>query len=226
VRVFDAGAARWRESACWPPPRVAPRRLHLRGDGRAQGADGDGRLEVEPPGSFEPPDRFVYDPADATPSGAPGPRRDGSGSRARRGDVLCYATAPLEAPLLLAGSVRAELHVASDAPATDFCARLVAVDPAAGEAPICEGAARVALPAPQSDSTPRRVVVECGAACWRVGAGSRLRLEIASASHPRFDRATNTLEEPARAADAGAPARQTLFHDAAHPSCLVVEAEP
>lgn len=223
VSCFDAGAARWRESPSWPPPRVATRRLHLRGDGRAQGADGDGRLDAEPPGALEPPDRFVYDPADATPSDAPGRPRGAASSRALRGDVLCYASAPLEAPLLLAGAVRAELHVESDAPATDFCARLVAVDAAGGEAEICEGIARVGWPAADAASV-RRVVVECGAAYFRVGEGGRLRLEIASASHPRFDRAPNTQDAPARAAaDAGMLARQTLFHDAARASCLMVE---
>jgi predicted acyl esterase len=214
VRVFDGGAQRWRESATWPPAGVAQCRLHLRGGGRAQGEGGDGRLDGEPPGAFEPPDRFVYDPADATPS---------SLSRAARGDVLCYATPPLTAPLALAGSVRAELHVESDAPATDFCARLVAADAAGEETLLCEGIARTSAAAAEGGAGPRRVLVECGSACWRIGAGGSLRLEIASASHPRFDRTSNTREEPARAADAGALARQTLYHDAAHPSCVVIE---
>jgi putative CocE/NonD family hydrolase len=217
VRVFDGGAQRWRESASWPPAGVVTRRLHLRGDGRAQGTDGDGRLESEPTGAFEPADRFVYDPADATPSDA---------SSADRGDVLCYATPPLAAPLSLAGAVRAELHVASDAPATDFCARLVAVDAAGREAPLCEGIARASGPAADVEAA-RRVVVECGSACWRIAPGGQLRLEIASASHPRFDRASNTAGEPSGAdADGGALARQTLFHDAAHASCVVFESEP
>ena len=215
VRVFDEGAARWRESADWPPARGSARTLHLRGDGSAQGSDGDGRLELEPPGAFEPPDRFVYDPADATPS---------DDSRARRGDVLCYASAPLPSPLSVAGALRAELHVASDAPATDFCARVVAVAADGSESQLGEGIARVALPPGSGAEGPRRVDVDCGSACWRLAAGSRLRLEIASASHPCFDRHPDTLEEPVRAdADAGVPARQTLFHDAAHPSALVVE---
>ena len=214
VRVFDGGAQRWRESVSWPPAGVTLRRLFLRGDGHAQSAEGDGRLESESAGAFEPPDRFVYDPADATPSDA---------SRAERGDVLCYDTPPLASPLALAGAVRAELCVASDAPATDFCARLVAVGAAGGEAVLCEGIARASGSAADGDA-PRRVVVECGSACWRIGPGGRLRLEIASASHPRFDRASNTPREPACAeADGGALARQTLFHDAAHPSCVVIE---
>jgi putative CocE/NonD family hydrolase len=215
VRVFDAGAARWRESAGWPPARATVRALHLRGDGAAQGADGDGRLELDPPGAFEPPDRFVYDPADPTPS---------DDSRARRGDVLCYASAPLEAPLQIAGSLRAELHVASDAPATDFCARVVVVDANGSESLLGEGITRLRGSARSSHGAARRVSIDCDSACWRLAAGSRLRLEIASASHPCFDRHPDTEEEPVRAdADAGAPARQTLFHDAAHPSALVLE---
>jgi putative CocE/NonD family hydrolase len=214
VRVFDGGAQRWRESASWPLPGVVTRQLFLRGDGAAQGADGEGRLESEAPGASEPPDRFVYDPADATTSDT---------SRAARGDVLCFATPPLTSPLALAGALRAELQVASDAPATDFCARFVAVDAAGGEAVLCEGIARVSGSGADAGA-PRRVVVACGSACWRIGPGGRLRLEVASASHPRFDRASNTEGEPASAeADGCAVARQTLFHDAARASCVVVE---
>ncbi len=217
VRVFEQGSQRWCEAASWPPSGAAAHRLFLRGDGDARSAAGDGRLDAEAPGAFEPQDAFVYDPADATPSDEP---------RALRGDVLCYASEPLAAPLVLAGCVRAELQVASDAPVTDFCARLVEIDSAAGARPICEGVARVAWDAAAASAAPRSVVVECGAVRWRVGAGSRLRLEIASASHPHFDRAPNTGEDPARAgADSGVPARLTLFHDAARPSSLVLEIE-
>jgi putative CocE/NonD family hydrolase len=215
VRVFEVRAGRWRESATWPLPGATSHRLYLRGEGLAQGAEGDGRLDAAPPGAAEPCDVFVYDPADATPS-AP--------SRALRGDVLCYASAALAAPLALCGSVRAELHVASDAPVTDFSATLVEVDAAGFERPICDGIARVEREAGLASGAAQRVVVDCDAACWRVAAGSLLRLDIASASHPRFDRAPNTREEPARAgADAGVPARQTVFHDAARASCLILE---
>ncbi|HEX5064817.1 MAG TPA: CocE/NonD family hydrolase [Myxococcota bacterium] len=214
VRVFDGGAQRWREGAPWPPAGTVVRRLHLRGDGRAQGVDGDGRLESEAPGAFEPSDRFAYDPADATPS---------DDSRAERGDVLCFETPPLAAALALAGAVHAELYVASDAPVTDFCARLVAVDAEGRETALCEGIARGDAQAVEAGAW--RVVVACGSACWRIAAGGRLRLEIASASHPRFDRGPNTSAAPADAgADGNALARQTLFHDAAHASCLEFEA--
>lgn len=217
VRIFDPGSRRWREAALWPPVGATTHRLFLRGDGDARSAAGDGRLDAEPPGAFEPQDAYVYDPADATPADA---------TRAERSDVLCYASEPLAASLALSGAVRAELHVASDALATDFCARLLEIDERGEERPICEGALRVAPDAAAAAAGPRRAVVECGAACWRVAAGSRLRLEISSASHPRFDRAPNTGEDPARAgADSGVPARQTLFHDAAHPSSLVLEIE-
>lgn len=215
VRVFDQGARHWREAASWPPAGATTHRLFLRGEGDARSAAGDGRLDAEAPGASEPRDAWVYDPADATPSDA---------TRTARGDVLCYVSEPLEAPLLLAGTVRVELHVASDAPVTDFCAHLVEVSGSGAERPIGEGVLRVAVGSTAGDAGPHRVVVECGAVCWRVAAGNRLRLEIASASHPHFERVPNTGVDPARAgADAGVPARQTLFHDAAHPSSLLLE---
>jgi uncharacterized protein len=87
-----------------------------------------------------------------------------------------------------------------------------------------EGIARVSFAPGSGAGAPRRVDVDCGSACFRLAAGSRLRLEIASASHPCFDRHPDTIGEPVRVdADAGVPARQTLFHDAAHPSALIIE---
>jgi hypothetical protein len=218
VRVFDPGARRWREAACWPPAGVVPKRLFLRGGGGAQGDAGDGRLDAEAPGAFEPEDRFVYDPADATPSDA---------GRAVRGDVLCYASEPLAASLELAGRVRAELHVASDAPSADFCARLVEQDAEGEERPLCEGILRLEVDAAAPASSPRRISVECGSVCWRLAPGSRLRLEISSASHPHFDRNPGTGEDPAAAGpDAGAVVAQRVFHDAAHASSLLLEVLP
>ena len=108
-------------------------------------------------------------------------------------------------------------YVASDAPATDFCARLVAVD-AAGRADRSATASRALARDRHAADAARRVDVDCGIACWQLAAGSRLRLEIASASHPRFDRAPNTGEEPARA-ERGCGRRRRArrcCHDAAH----------
>jgi len=56
-------------------------------------------------------------------------------------------------------------------------------------------------------------------------AGHRLRLHIASASFPRWDRNPNT-GAPMGAETALRPARQTILHDADHPSHVLLPVIP
>jgi|SRR5271166_2205463 len=60
---------------------------------------------------------------------------------------------------------------------------------------------------------PRRVVLP----------DHRIRLEVSSSNFPRFDRNSNTGEEIAsEAAGQYRPAINRIFHDAAHPSRLIL----
>lgn len=56
-------------------------------------------------------------------------------------------------------------------------------------------------------------------------AGHRFAVQVASSSFPRWDRNWNTKESPA-AATAGQPAQQTIWHDAAHASCVWLPVMP
>jgi hypothetical protein len=51
--------------------------------------------------------------------------------------------------------------------------------------------------------------------------GHRLRLEISSSNFPRFDRNLNTGLE-AGVGGKPVPAANTVYHDAAHPSALIL----
>jgi predicted acyl esterase len=55
-------------------------------------------------------------------------------------------------------------------------------------------------------------------------AGHRIRVDIASASFPRWDRNLNTADADDVATMR--PARQTVLHDAAHPSQIVLPILP
>jgi hypothetical protein len=123
--------------------------------------------------------------------------------------------------------VRVVLHAASSAPDTDFTAKLVDVEPGGRAGFVCEGIVRArwraggAEPSWLAGDAPVELPIDLGPAFHRFRAGHRPRLEISSSSFPRFDRNPNTREEPGRA-DAGASevARQTVLHEAAHPSRL------
>jgi len=123
MRLYVPGAKQWCEYPSWPPPHVTPLRLHLRGDGR---------LDFSAPTQDEGAARFLYDPADPTPSihgptKAPGQTRDTSALRLRR-DVVSFATAPLVTDPKMIGRLRVERCVRSDREHTDIYARLRDVD--------------------------------------------------------------------------------------------------
>jgi putative CocE/NonD family hydrolase len=215
VRRYVIGEDRWLDESAWPPPDSRVETLYLRAGGR---------LEREAPGGDEPPDRYVYDPADPVPTFGGtflGPRCGPADQRALadRLDVRCFDTPPLARALELAGPVRARLRVGSDAPATDFTAKLVWL-PADARRPalnLCEGIAR--LHAARAEAQP--VDIDLWHASARIPAGDRLRLEISSSNFPRFDAHPNVAGHPGHATRAQ-PAGQTLHHAKDAPSWLEI----
>ena len=220
VRVFVMGENRWRDMDAWPPAS-APTPLYL----RAAGA-----LAPEPPGA-EPPDTYVYDPADPTPTRgghllmhplfAPG----ASDQRvvAERPDVRSYTGAPLARDLTVMGPVTVRLWAASDAPDTDFVARLIDVYPDGFAHPLADGIvrARRVLGRPLEPGRPHEFAIDLWSVATVFKAGHRVRLDVASASFPRWDRNLNTLADHATLDDAR-PARQTILHDAEHASHVLL----
>jgi predicted acyl esterase len=65
-----------------------------------------------------------------------------------------------------------------------------------------------------------RVPVDCWHAHWRVPAGDRLRLEVASSNAPRFDPHPGTRDPWTAGPDAMRTARQTLYHERDRESVL------
>jgi hypothetical protein len=233
VRAFVQEADIWREFPTWPSPSSEERIFYLRSEGRANGLVGDGELSPEAPAGEETPDCFVYDPED--PVRTVGGFRIGKWGPAdqrpveARADVLCYSTPPLAGDLEVAGPVRLVIFAASSAPDTDFTAKLVDVAPDGRAALRCEGIVRARRQAEgeapiwfEADA-PRRFEIDLWATSCRFRAGHRIRLEVSSSNFPRFDRNPNTRDEPETAgAELFSVARQTVLHDAEHPSQLVL----
>ena len=112
----------------------------------------------------------------------------------------------------------------SEAPATDFTARLLEADRDGGLHWVGEGIARIAA-LDRDDTAP--IEIDLHALARRIQAGSRLRLEIASASFPRFDRHPNRdVDLAGCGTDAARPAQHTIRHDAEHPSRLTLSVGP
>ena len=235
VYIFVMGDNRWRHENEWPLARTHYTRYYLHSDGSANTRSGDGTLSTVPPGA-EPPDRYVYDPADPAPTlrgntlmiphGVADQR-----STEDRGDVLVYTSDPLEHDLELTGPIKVQLFAASSAVDTDFTAKLVDVRPDGYAQNIQDGIirARYRSSARQpSFITPGQVyeyTIDLWATSQVFKAGHRLRVEISSSNFPRFDRNPNTgasLGEDTRLETA----QQTVQHRADYPSHIVLPVIP
>ncbi len=239
VTYFVMGANTWRTSETWPPRGAQTREWYLHSGGHANGAASDGTLTLARPApepAQETADTYVYDPAQPVPTigGATllhslfkaGPR-DQRPIEARA-DVLLYTSEPLVEPLDVTGPVSAVLYVATDAPDTDFVARLVDVYPDGAAMPITDGILRLryreGLPGLTPPSAPpppgevTKIKIDLWATSILLQPGHRLRLHVTSSSFPRWERNLNTGLGPQ--SSELRTARQTILHDAAHPSHL------
>ena len=220
VLLFVTGTNEWREEQEWPLSRAVDTELFLRADGR---------LAHDPPGPAEGTDAFVYDPADPVPTTG-GALLMSSEFRAgpldqykveARPDVLVYSTAPLTEDVEVTGRIRAFIHATTDAPTTDWVARLCDVDTEGVSRNIVDGIVRaVATPGEFVEH-----VVDLWSTCHVFRAGHRIRVHITSSNFPRWERNLNT-GEPSERGTSSQPARQLVAHDAARPSRVVLPVVP
>lgn len=218
VRIYVMGTNEWRELEKWPPPALeTPYYLHP-----------EAGLVPEAPSLDLSFDKYLYDPADPTPAvGGALLDRKGAGAKDNRPletrhDVLYYTSLPLLNPMEVIGHVKLALFVATNLAHTDFFARLCDVDKNGRSMNVCDGLFRVAPGKGflQPDGS-LLIEVDMWATAYGFKRGHRLRLQISSGAHPRWNRNLGT----------GAPlgtgshmkiAKQTVYHDANHPSALIL----
>ena len=230
VRLFVMGLNRWRDEEAWPLARAEETSWFLRSNGR---------LELEGP-SDEAPDTYTYDPSDPAPTiGGPTSlpakmMRSNSGPLdqtrvEQRDDMLVYTSAVLEEPLEATGPISVVLHAATSGRDTDFVAKLSDVWPDGRSLILAEGMLRARF----REGFEHEALVEPGRAYeYRIDlvatsnvfrSGHRIRLAVTSSSFPRFDRNANTGNPVGRdGPDDHQPARQTVFHDTARQSRLLL----
>ncbi len=235
VKVFVMGANQWREEDDWPLARAQSTKYFLHSAKGASSLRGDGNLSAAAPRS-EPADHFVYDPANPAPTiGGPlccdgwhqpaGPR-DQRAVEARD-DVLVYSTPPFAQDTEVTGPVSLELFAQSSAVDTDFEAKLVDVGPDGFAQNLTEGIIRARYrnsqekPELMNPGQIYKFVIDLWSTSDVFMKGHALRLEISSSNFPRFDRNLNTGETQA-AAQRYVSATNTVYHDAEHPSALIL----
>jgi putative CocE/NonD family hydrolase len=236
VTLFVMGIDRWRTEAEWPLPDTQYRPYYLHSTGDANTLHGDGTLSAESPGE-QPPDVYMYNPLRPVPTvggqvilpggNAMGPRDQRAVEL--RDDVLVYSTSVLGRSIEVTGPIELRLFAASSACDTDFTGKLVDVYPDGRAMILTEGILRARYR--NSYTAPEllepNAVYELRLDLWATSnvflPGHRIRLEVSSSNFPRFDRNSNTGGEIAsETADQYHPAINRIFHDAVHPSRLIL----
>jgi putative CocE/NonD family hydrolase len=229
VRIFVMGENVWRHEQEFPLARTRYTSYYLR----------RGCLSTEPPGE-ELPDSYIYNPAAPVPTLggrlcceneqlAPGPFDQRPNES--RPDVLTFSTQPLENRIEVTGFVRARIYAATSARDTDFTASLTDVDPSGYSRLLTDGIVR----ARYRNTTAKEEPIEPGKIypydidLWATSnvfhAGHRIRFAVSSSNFPRFNRNLNT-GAPVLGSRRIVTARQKIYHDAQHPSAVVLPIIP
>jgi putative CocE/NonD family hydrolase len=240
VRIFVMGSNEWRYEDSWPLKRTKETRYLLHSGGKANTSSGDGSMSSTAT-TEAASDSYTYDPTNPVPTtGGPlccdaehlaaGPRDQRSVEE--RPDVLVYSTPPLDHDVEVTGQITLDLFASTTAADTDFTAKLVDVDPDGFARNLTEGILRAKF-RESTRSEPKPIepgkTLEYKINLWSTSnvflKGHKIRLEVSSSNFPRFDRNLNTGKDAATS-DLSVKATNTIVHDAAHPSALILPIIP
>ena len=212
----------WRKAYAWPVPSE-PTRYYLHSDGT---------LSADPPPAQAASRIYAYDP------GNPVPTRGGCNLVQAKGpydqrpvekrqDVLLYTSDPLGEPLEITGRIEVYLWASSSCRDTDFTVKLTDVYPDGRSVLVQDGINRARF----RNSFEREELMNPGEVyrfkvdLWSTSIifnkGHRIRVAVSSSNSPRFEPNPNT-GDAFRANDKSQTARNTIYHDAAHPSYILL----
>jgi putative CocE/NonD family hydrolase len=152
---------------------------------------------------------------------------------ALRSDVLVFMTPPLDHELEVTGPITVRLWIASDAPDTDFTAKLIDACPPSADFPhgfamnLTEGLLWVRYrdswerPAPMVPGEVCAITIQLFPIANLFCRGHRLRLDISSSNFPHFDVNPNS-GEPEGECQQPRIAHNRFFGEAARPSHILL----
>ncbi|MFC2007011.1 CocE/NonD family hydrolase [Chloroflexota bacterium] len=244
-RMIHGG--RWRLEEDWPLPQTKFAKYHLHSDGA---------LKPEPPKESAATTSYSFDPNDPVPTigGLYSYPREMSGPRdqtcsleifgckdtlpiSSRLDVLSFVTPRLEEDMELVGPVTVKLWASSSALDTDFTAKLIDWCPPNAHYPhgFALGLTDSIIRARYRESFEKQVLMQPGtvyeftidlwSVCNLFKAGHRIRLDISSSNFPALDVNPNTGERIGYHTGT-VVAYNTIYHDAEHPSHIVLPVIP
>ncbi|MCI0488700.1 MAG: CocE/NonD family hydrolase [Blastocatellia bacterium] len=216
----------WRTSLVWPvPSRITSYFLIA-----------DSGLSQKMPDGKESSAAYKYDPKNPVPTIGGGNLFEKKGpmdqrATGERKDILKFTTAALTEPVEVTGRVTVELWAESDALDTDFMAKLVDVYPDGTERLVLDSAVRARF----REGFDKEVFMKKGEVykftidLWSTSIifnkGHRIAIHVTSSNDPRFDPNPNT-GKPLRADDETRVATNTIHHDRAHPSRVLLPVVP
>jgi putative CocE/NonD family hydrolase len=221
IRMFVMGSRRWVNVPDWPPPATTGH-WYLRSQGGL----------APSPAVDSAPDRFRFDPADPTP-GIGGPSLDNRNAgrkdqrrREERSDVLTYTSERMERATTVAGPVAVDLWFRSSLEHNDISVRLCVVSTKGRSYNLSDGYRRLHPEDVSADADgTRHVRIDMWPTAVTFRSGERIRLQVASAAHPLFNRNLGG-GEPIATATTMRAADLEVFHDAGHPSALELPISP
>ena len=234
VTYFTMGSNKWQSSDTWPPAGAQPLTLYLGSGGKANTAQGDGRLGPSAPDA-DRPDAFTYDPLNPVPSVGGNVCCTGNAVQAgsfdqkaneARDDVLVYTSEPFADGIELTGPIVPTLYVSSDARDTDFTVKVLDVYPDGKAYNLDESIQRMryreGYDKPlvwMEKGKVYKVVLQPLTTSNYFAPGHRIRIEVSSSNFPRFDRNLNTGGNNYDEAT-GVVARNSVHHSKQYPSSV------
>ena len=229
VSIFVLGENKWRDEQEWPLARAVAQKLYLQGgDDRTAG-----KLAAQPLAA-DAPQIYTYDPDNPQPSSF----QDSAGKTTfadpaaleSREDVLVFRSEPLPSDTEVTGCVKLVLHAATTAVDTDFFCRLSDTAPDGSSFPLAHGIVRARfrngkVSQPVEPGKVYEYTLVIGNVSNLFKAGHQIRIDLSSSSYPAHDRNLNSGERIGWGKRV-VIAEQTVFHDAAHPSHLLLPVIP
>jgi hypothetical protein len=236
VDIFVQGDNTWRTENEWPLARARATKWYVSSGGNARTSAGDGALDTLPPRGAAA-DTYTYDPGDPTPylidsrELEESLNEDYTALNATRRDALVFTSRPLTRPMEVTGEMAATLWASSDARDTDWTVMLLDVFPDGHAERVQDGIARARFRRGMDREVPlvpgrvERYEIDLWFTSKVFQPGHRLRVSVASALFPKYDRNLNTGGNNERDSTF-VVAHQRLLHDAAHPSHVVLPVVP
>jgi len=233
---FVIGDNVWRQEHEWPLARAKATNWYLSSGGHAQTSGGDGVLDtLAPQGAAA--DTFTYDPGDPTPylidsrELEESLNEDYTALNASRKDALVFTSKPLTRPIEMTGELTATVWATSDRKDTDWTIMLLDVWPDGHAERVQDGLVRARFRKGMDKEVPlvpgqvERYDIDVWFMSMVFKPGHRLRVSIASALFPKYDRNLNTGGNNERDS-VYVVAHQRVLHDAAHPTHITLPIVP